>query len=45
MTDGRQTWWFLLGLAPLLLAAWLSHRSGLGLLAPWAIGRRKGDAP
>jgi hypothetical protein len=36
MTTGVQAWWFLLAVAPLALAAWLSHRSGLGILAPWA---------
>ena len=42
MTTGRQAWWFLLGLAPLIAAAWLARRSGLGLVAPWAAGGRRG---
>jgi hypothetical protein len=36
MTTGRQAWWFLLALVPLLGAAWLWRRSGLGLVAPWS---------
>jgi hypothetical protein len=45
MTTGRQVWWFLLGIAPLILAAWLSRRSGMGLLAPWSTRAGKDDAP
>jgi hypothetical protein len=36
MTTGRQAWWFLLALVPLLGAAGLWRRSGLGLVAPWS---------
>jgi hypothetical protein len=36
MTTGRQAWWFLLALIPLVAAAVLSRRSGLGLVAPWS---------
>jgi hypothetical protein len=42
MTTGRQAWWFLLGLAPLLAAGWLARRGGLGLVAPWAADGRSG---
>jgi hypothetical protein len=36
MTTGRQVWWSLLALGPLIVAAWLSRRGGLGLIAPWS---------
>ena len=46
MTTGRQVGWFLLGIAPLILAAWLSRRSGMGLLAPWTNrGAGRGEGP
>jgi hypothetical protein len=36
MTTGRQAWWFLLALVPLVAAAWLSRRTGMGWIAPWS---------
>jgi hypothetical protein len=44
MTTGRQVWWFLLALGPLVAAAWFSRRGGMGLLAPWAASGRQGGA-
>ena len=48
MTTGRQAWWFLLALVPLIAAAGLSRRGGMGLVAPWAVrapGPRKETEP